>query len=105
MWCSTSVPTGGRTLEGHTKSSNSARNAFSHSGDSGGGAGGLAALSAAAPPPQLPVDSGGRGVWTALAAQAAAAETVEKIAAMMCLLGGWRQGRPTACGCAKNRPQ
>jgi hypothetical protein len=66
MLCYTSVPTGGRTLEGHTTSSNSARNAFSHSGDSGGGAGGLAA--AAASPPQRPVDSGDGGDWPALAA-------------------------------------
>jgi hypothetical protein len=100
MWCSTSVPTGGRTLEGHTTSSNSARNAFSHSGDSGGGAGGLAAATASPPQrpvdfgdggdwlalaaqavvslPQRPVDSGDGGDWTALAAQAAAAETVAK---------------------------
>jgi hypothetical protein len=101
MWCSTSVPTGGRILEGHTTSSNSAKNAFNHSGDSGGGAGGPAApaavsppqrpvdpgddgswpalaAQAAAPPPQRPVDSGDGGDWTALAAQAAAAGTVAK---------------------------
>jgi hypothetical protein len=78
MWCSTSVQTGGRTLEGHTTSSNSARNAFNHSGDSGGGAGGLAALSVVASPPQRPVDSGDGGYWMGLAAQAAAAETFAK---------------------------
>ena len=94
MWCSTSVPTGGRTLDGHTTSSNSARNAFNHSGDSGGGAGGPAAPAAVSPPqrpvdpgdgngrpalaaqaaaspPQRPVDSGDGGGWPALAAQAA----------------------------------
>ncbi len=74
MWCSTSMQTGSRTLEGHTTFSNSARNAFSHSGDSGG----LAALSAVASPPQRPVDSGDGGDWMALAAQAVAAETVAK---------------------------
>jgi hypothetical protein len=101
MWCSTSVPTGGRTLEGHTTSSNSAKNAFNHSNDSGGGAGGPAAPAAVSPPqcpvdpgegggrpaldaqaavspPQRPVDSGDGGDWTALAAQAAAAGTVAK---------------------------
>jgi len=71
MWCSTSVPTGGRTLEGHTTSSNSAKNAFNHSGDSGGGAGGLA-VPAAVSPPQRPVDSGDGSGRPALAAQAAA---------------------------------
>jgi hypothetical protein len=78
MWCSTSVQPGSRTLEGHTTSSNSARNAFSHSSDSGGGAGGLAVLSAAASPPQRPRDSGDGGDWMALAAQVVAAETVAK---------------------------
>jgi hypothetical protein len=78
MWCSTSVPTGGQTLEGHTTSSNSARNAFSHSGDSSGCVGGLAALSAAVSPPQLPADFGDGGDRTALAEQEAAVETVAK---------------------------
>jgi hypothetical protein len=82
IWCSTSMQTGGRTLKGHTTSSNSARNAFSHSGDrggvAGGVAGGLAALPAAASPPQRPVDSGDGGDWMALAAQAAATKTVAK---------------------------
>jgi hypothetical protein len=78
LWCSTSVPTSGRTLEGHTTSSNSARNAFSHSGYDGGRAGGLAALSAGASTTQLPVDPGDGGDLTALAVQAAAAETVAK---------------------------
>jgi hypothetical protein len=71
MWCSTSVLTGGRTLEGHTTSSNSAKNALSHSGDSNVGAGRLAAQ-AAASPPQRPVDPGDGGDWPALAAQAVA---------------------------------
>jgi hypothetical protein len=71
MWCSTSVPTGGRILEGHTTSSNSAKNAFNHSGDSGGGAGGPAAP-AEVSPPQRPVDPGDGGGWPPLAAQAAA---------------------------------
>jgi hypothetical protein len=31
------VPTGGKTLEGQTTSSNSARNSFNHSGNSSGG--------------------------------------------------------------------
>ncbi len=128
MWCSTSVPTGGRTLEGQTTSSNSAKNAFNHSGDSGGGAAGPAAP-AAVSPPQRPVDpetavAGRRwlrrrrrlphsALWTP--------ETVvtgrrwlrrrrlpgpsQKTARMPYLPGGWRRGRPTACGCAKNRPQ
>ena len=101
MWCSTYVPTGGRILEGHTTSSNAAKNVFNHSCDSGGGAGGPAvpaavsppqrpvdpgdgsgrpalAAQAAASPPQRPVDSGDGGDWTALAAQAAAAGTVAK---------------------------
>jgi hypothetical protein len=86
MWCSTSVPTGGRILEGQTTSSNSAKNAFNHSGNSGGRAGGLALPAAVSPPgdgggwpalataspPQRPVDPGDRGSWPALAAQAAA---------------------------------
>ncbi len=61
MWCSTSVPTGGKTLEGHTTSSNSARDALRHSGDSGSGVGGLAAISAAVSTPKLPADSGDGG--------------------------------------------
>jgi hypothetical protein len=78
IWCSTSVQTGVRTLEGHITSANSARNAFSHSGYSGGGAGGLAALSAAASPPQRPVASGDGGDLMAL---------WQKTAATPCLLG------------------
>ncbi len=66
MWCSTFVLTGGRTLEGHTTSSNSAKNAFNHSGNSGGGAGGPAAP-AAMSPPQRPVDPRDGSSWPALA--------------------------------------
>jgi hypothetical protein len=78
MWCSTSVPTGSKTLEGRTTSSNSARNALSHSGDSGSGVGGLAAISAAVSTPKLPANSGDAGDWTPLAVEEAATETVAK---------------------------
>ncbi len=71
VWCSTYVPTGSRTLEGHTTSSNFARNTFRHSGDSSGEAADWLHRRQRLPP-QRPVDPGDCSDWPALAAQAAA---------------------------------